>query len=657
MKTFNGFLTENKAKEEALKLGLKYNGFGYWKDPRTGKVTHKSQGESLIPVKKKEEQVEKTPEKDPAAKKELKPGDSTVGKINTSELGTMVGSPPDPGDEAEWLPGPQGDNCITDEMPPDAIPTDSYVGKTNDVNWTAGPHGSNYKTDSFDKLSAKILTPKTDVHQKVVEELTLMIEDRGVDTRIRDLRSKNTKPDDGTRTKEARKHLKPLNTKERNRVIDDLENHINRPTRVVTKQRDSQGNHKVDSFGHLKVKRTLREPDTAGKEKAERFAKRLIGGPASTIKSKLKDEDKVAELNALAKKLSMDPEYDLSDDNLGQSIGSGSFGEVFDSKDGKMVIKRGEIGVDELKTLYKMRDNPNFPTLVSAIFDTPFKHQSSSHNNPKGSKLRNATNYWNPGDYDDMKWDKKFPMAKGTFAMTKANGIPLRDALYGASPELKQKLKQNYWKARAALHRQGISHNDMAARNVFADPDTGEVTILDLGLAKKDPRSALFAALGGLVTNPKDIRQFRDYEMVNDFKYDPDYYDENDPGYKNVERVSQYFVDKGINLDDDDVKDALSGGIRLTDAQIETFSDALGLRGTEEEVEEQIYELINMIYDGLDGVSPKQKELENRMSRAFTQRTKESNTVDIANHIRASKGKPPIVAPKVVPKKNLDYDD
>lgn len=664
MKTFTTFISEETAKEKAHKLGLKYNGFGYWKDSRTGKNTHKSKGDELVPIHPEEIATEDPRKKEePTDDKGLKPTDTTTPRINTSELGTMVGSPPVPEDDDEWIPGPEGDNCVSDGAKPEEIAADSFVGKTNDMNWTAGPEGSNYKTDSFDKLTAKILTPKTDVHKRVMEELTLMLEsDEPASKQIRDLRSKNTKPEAGDKTRAARDHLKKLDTKARNKVIDDVNVSVNRPVRKMTKQRDTAGDTKRDEFGFTKHKRVKRDPSENTKKEKLGFEKNVgIEDKAEKVKSKLKDEEKVSELNALARRLASDPDYDMSDNNVGEFIGRGSFGSVYDSKDGKTVIKKGQIGVDELRALYKMRDNPNFPSLISAVFDSPFAHQSSVENNPTGSRPRKGTNYWNPEDYGEegnREFDRKFPMARGTFAMTKAKGIPLQDALYDAGPEVKEKLKQNYWKARAALHRQGIAHNDMAHRNVFADPETGEVNILDFGLSKKDPRAALFAALGGMVPDRSEGESnwLRDADIPSDFRHVDDM-DEDHPVYQNINKVSEYLANKGINMDEEDVLNALSGGTRLTDGDIERFSDALGIRGTDDEVEEQAYELINMLYDGIDGVNPKQKELENRMSSAFTKRSKESQTVDTANRIRANKGRPPIQTRKVVPKNNLDYDD
>lgn len=39
-----------KAHREAEAMGLKYKGFGYWVDPNTGEVTHKTEGDQLVAV-------------------------------------------------------------------------------------------------------------------------------------------------------------------------------------------------------------------------------------------------------------------------------------------------------------------------------------------------------------------------------------------------------------------------------------------------------------------------------------------------------------------------------------------------------------------------------------------------------------------------------
>ena len=53
MKEFTTLISEKKgekAHREAEAMGLKYKGFGYWVDPNTGEVTHKTEGDQLVAV-------------------------------------------------------------------------------------------------------------------------------------------------------------------------------------------------------------------------------------------------------------------------------------------------------------------------------------------------------------------------------------------------------------------------------------------------------------------------------------------------------------------------------------------------------------------------------------------------------------------------------
>lgn len=642
MKTFTRFISEESAKEKAHKLGLKYNGFGYWKDNRTGKITHRSKGEDLVPVEHdKAEHEDPRKEEDPTATKGLKPEDSTNIKINTSELGTMVGSPPKPEDDDEWIPGPEGDNCVSDKIKLDDIPVDSFVGKTNDMKWTAGPDGSNYTTDSFDKLTAKVLTPKTDVHKRVMEELTLMLEsDEPASKQIRDLRSKNTKPEAGDKTRAARNALKQLNTVDRNRVVDDADKEVNKTIRQVRTARDYDGNTKRNTEGRKKEVVTKYPPNEANKKKRVSAAKDKIPADVAGLEDAKHDEEKTSQLNALTRRMVSDPNFSLGDDNLGDEIGTGDFGSVYDSKDGKYVIKKGKIGVEELRALYAMRDNPHFPTLINAVFDTPFGHKSAK---------------WRSQDPDDSmvddEFDEKHPHAMGTFAMTKAKGQKLSDVgrmmRFNGDSTL-DTAKEKFWKTRAALHRQGYTHNDMHDGNIYVDPDTGEVDIIDMGLSRKSVPAAFFGALAGLDDDP-DNDDLGDYQLSSIMKDMP-----KNMKYiakENIEALHDYFYQNGWDPGN------LRGAIRLSDEEIKERLGEMGISGSGDDVDEIFRDMIDILYDGLDGVSPKQRDMESRMSKAYNQRSKETNTVNTANKIRAKRGVPPIKARKVVPSKNLDPDD
>ena len=170
MKNFTSFLSETaKAQEKAQMLGLAYSGFGLWKDPKTGKVTYKTEGDELVPVTPEEQmQMADAEQDDPAGeKKKKKQDDSPMGKLGM-QAGDGVGpagegdaqAPSDqdaPDAQAPsnfnqgqgWDAGPDGDHCVGGEEPkPEGIVKDTFVKKqSNDKTWTAGPDGSNMTTE------------------------------------------------------------------------------------------------------------------------------------------------------------------------------------------------------------------------------------------------------------------------------------------------------------------------------------------------------------------------------------------------------------------------------------------------------------------------------------------------------------------------------
>mgnify|MGYP003139820622 CR=1 FL=1 len=52
---------ENAAHKQAVGMGLKYRGFGYWEDPTTGDVKYKTEGEQLVAVDQEEAAAKGTP--------------------------------------------------------------------------------------------------------------------------------------------------------------------------------------------------------------------------------------------------------------------------------------------------------------------------------------------------------------------------------------------------------------------------------------------------------------------------------------------------------------------------------------------------------------------------------------------------------------------
>jgi hypothetical protein len=168
MKKLHDFLNEDSvsAHEKAKMLGLAYAGFGRWRDPRTNKITYKTEGDELVPVTDEESLSLEDGEadEDPLEKKAKKQDESPMGKLGM-QAGDMVGPAGEgdaqvPDDEEEpdaaqapsdynqgqgWDPGPDGDHCVGGEEPkPEGVTKDAFVPRgTNDKKWVAGPDGSN----------------------------------------------------------------------------------------------------------------------------------------------------------------------------------------------------------------------------------------------------------------------------------------------------------------------------------------------------------------------------------------------------------------------------------------------------------------------------------------------------------------------------------
>ena len=171
MKTFQSIQEERgeKAYKQAISMGLKYGGFGYWKDPQTNETVYKTENDTLV-------KVEPDQESELAAKGGPAGGDGRPdamdgaggaggGMANAAGMLQMPGGgqgmagqgiqgAPMPGQEKVvkergWEPGPDGDTCAgPDAEEPGKVPGDSFVGRTNFLKWQAGPDGDNMNTVS-----------------------------------------------------------------------------------------------------------------------------------------------------------------------------------------------------------------------------------------------------------------------------------------------------------------------------------------------------------------------------------------------------------------------------------------------------------------------------------------------------------------------------
>jgi len=347
------------------------------------------------------------------------------------------------------------------------------------------------------------------------------------------------------------------------------------------------------------------------------------------------------------------------DDDL-DYMDEGAFGQVFEDKNGN-VVKKGELGPGELKALHAMRDNPAFPDLINAEFDEPFKHKSSVYNNPMnvdnerrgGGGLRPGEDYWDPDEQSDF--DKKYPTAMGTYAMSQAKGGPLFNEMGSMDDDMRDKMMRNFWRARGDLHRAGFSHNDMHGGNIFVDPETGEVNIIDLGLAKDNKLSALMEGLGGM-----DFEQGEDTQLSSEVSGAELSERMQEMSVKNRAKIEQTIMDsiEGIDEVDEDrygeikqrLDEVMRGGIRMKDEDFDYIKEDFPHLADDENVDK----LIKMLYEEIGGT-----ELQDRMSDAFTKKQKDSKVIRAANMVRKKQGQDPIKVTNknVIPPENMDFDD
>lgn len=626
----------------ALAMGLKYKGFGQWIDPVSGEVTHSEMDGDLVPVDKKEGEDEA-----PSGGMGSKEGvGSSFGTFRNKQAPTGTGTNirdigPDgvaqaPNtDNGRWEPGPDGDNFVNDQAlnksPNDKIRPDAYVGQSNNLGWTAGSDGDNYTTYDPQSILKKALGMDVDNSPAAMRE-------DAWDKIMRVLSE-----DDVTRT--ARGGIKPPEAKDDmiRRLQAPGDDSFNDARRALQRVGDRTRQQQMASIGKPPVVSHMGDDYEAHEyTKAIRANNKILDTPLS-----LRDKQRVNMMNDQARSLVQDPNFDLK--QLGEELGSGSFGSVFDSPDGKAVIKQGEIGPAELIALHKMRDNPAFPNLLNAQFDTPFRDESVMSAFNDGRSVQDGTKQYDKDDQSD--WDMQYPTAKGTFAMSKSAGMPLYDAIYEWSPEQKQEALKQIWKARAGMHLAGMSHGDMHGGNIMWDPETGNVNMLDLGMAQDNPMAALLEAVGGITGE--------DYQLSDNaglMNFDDE--GETMGGMKQrLLEMHQELEDEFAPGDDisdeanemrDNLADLMKGGIRMKDRDLQGFQDMFpNLDGS------RINKMLKKLY-GNFALS----DQEERMSDAFDKRQKDTRKVALANLLRKQRGEDPIEVknPNVIPPKNMDFD-
>ena len=619
MKSFQSIQEERgeRAFKQAMAMGLKYGGFGYWKDPQTNETVYKTENDTLVKVEPREESelAAKGGPDDGAGRPDAMGGGMAAGggggmagaagmlqmpgggQAGAGILGTGEPGAAQVGKEHGWEPGPDGDTCVGPEAEePGDVPVDSFVGTPNFLKWKAGPDGDNINTVSLGMVKEEI---------RQIKEAEFNKDRRQHIQNVKNFAAGNNS-NPGTETKndvmlaqgKGATWLKSyLGRVAKNAGVTPDSTQTNTPPHL----KSSKFNPLSDTT--IKTSSTGTVPKTSSYydyDDDEPTPPSWMGGGTSKVQDT--DKKNVRGLNASARELVKDADFDLDQYDDRDPIASGAFGSFTLGDDG-IGVKTGNIGPGELAALYAMKDNPHFPTLINARFDGPFINQSAAYNNPDDDsdmRRRSDGNYFDPKTA--QTWDKRFPGAWGKYAMSIANGEPIAHNWPFLSPEIKEKAMRSFWEARGDLHKAGFSHNDMHGGNVMVDPETGEVSILDLGLAEDNPTSALMEALGGL-----DFEEGNDYQLAHQLSGSNLPQEIMDRITERRETFEHRLIDDwnadGGDFDDDDqwnaandqVVNVMGGNIRMDKEEMERITNIFPRLADSDYVKERIAEL----YDGL----------------------------------------------------------
>lgn len=246
-------------------------------------------------------------------------------------------------------------------------------------------------------------------------------------------------------------------------------------------------------------------------------------------------------------------------------LGAGSYGQVVKSATGNQAHKRGDIGKEEVKALEIAAAAGLGPKFYGAELDGAGKE--------KGTKL-------------------------GRLAMEALDATPLGER----EPNSKingRNAADIYWETRAGVHRLGIQHGDMHHQNVLVDKN-GKGKIIDMGIAKVNPRAALSEALGVFGMggdwqakrwNSTGGTLLKDVEgrkvSIADFAYKAPLLKK---VYDNNMTVYKAMMEAGLSLAD--IKNIQTTKIRSPDKDYATGSFA-------KIDDQQAMKFINMLYDGV----------------------------------------------------------
>ena len=612
MKRLNTFLVEKEteAKKQAVARGLEYRGFGYWADPKSGEVVARSSGDQLNDI---ESEVTKSdaPGEEPAAKSKGKSFDDIAAAGAPPEVAmgkVLPGEEKAPKEDDNWTPGPDGDNDVDNPEGGNEVESDVFIDKDEDDDgWVAGPDGSNFKNfKSFDAMQEAVLLEMSASEESAAETAERMgltsdghgywvnfqgqVEGKTVDGKFVEVSPEEAKRAElgsslpgretmrdmvaGKKTVDKRLASQLLPAKGALAQVSPSERDAILAKAVKTKE-GPYGQRPQDMNAADKQKQFYKDMGELGKE----------GEVDKRLELDRMNEDIVQYVS--------DPDYNLEESNWGTELGDGAFGSVYLDMKGENVIKRGEIGRNELQALDLLKDLPAFPNLINAKLSSEFRSQESQGNT---------------GD----TWWNNVETAEGTFAMSKAVGIPFHDAEYEWDEITHENTAAAFWQSMAEMHRRGVSHNDLHGGNIFWDSETGQVNILDLGLANVDKFSALMEGLSSISGENYQLTHLMHLEQLPQEMQDK------------IEENKALLIDtiaddySGDEWEDDTRElwtDLVTGDIRMRKEDIQDFRYQLDLD------EEQIQKYIDILYDGIEPAVEEEEvdpnSLSARMERGY----------------------------------------
>jgi hypothetical protein len=375
------------------------------------------------------------------------------------------------------------------------------------------------------------------------------------------------------------------------------------PYRLIENEKQQRIRHdkfrnfeKEDLKYYLDVEKDKAKPD---KKKIAEYEAELRDREAKAGKSIIKEKDFRARRSAgwtdddIEKDITAqygDTKYDwgASRGSGSKVLGAGAFGSVMKERDGN-AVKRGNIGYEEAQIIDKVGKVDLGPRMLAADLD--------------GIGLQPGT-------------------AKGRVAMTVVPGSPIGNKA-GNKPigRTGKVVADAYWEARAKLHKMGVAHNDMHIENVFIDRK-GTGRFVDMGLAQDNPKAALAEAMGVFQVLPtgtskggktpvpgrkgdgdwqalrwdgsagKEFRQAESRDLVV-ASAKTDFAQRFPVAGKVLQNKEKAILKlKSYGLDDQDVADIMTHGIRSTPESFER--GAMGKLSYS-----QAQNVINTLYDGI----------------------------------------------------------